>query len=82
MITLICSIQQKDDYVTVNAVVEDAVQISGQSLYDPPEYGPAICEASFYVSEDEKLPTNDEELIEYLENLELDWEPCVKDWDY
>ncbi len=63
-----------DGRIYVAAVVEDAVQTHVQTLYDPPEYGPALCEACFTLEEDEILPDNEHELIQFLENLDLDWE--------
>lgn len=82
MISLICSIEQKEDMVTVTAVIEDAIQVAHQTLVDPPEYGPAICTSNFYLDDGEQIPTDDDELIEYLEDMNLDWEPLAKDWEY
>lgn len=62
--------------VTVSAIIEDAALVYEQTLYDPPEYGPALCEASFELSKEEYisvLPDNDSDLIKYLEDLDLDW---------
>jgi hypothetical protein len=63
-----------DATVYVSAVVEDMIQIHRQTYYEPAEYGPALCEASFELSEDCTLPDNDHELIQFLENLDLDWQ--------
>ena len=82
MITFVDSVNQIDDYVTVRAVVEDSALVYSGSYYAPPEYGPSMCEASFYLSDDETLPKNENFLIEYLEKLELDWTSLPKDWDY
>ena len=74
MIKSIESIHQSEDgTVHVSAVIEDAVETYGQTLYDPPEYGPGLCEVSFELDEDEIVPDNEHELIQYLENLYLDW---------
>lgn len=81
MITLLYNIHQEDDRVTVTAIVEDARVIFPATRFEPEEYGPALCEASFYLDEEEVLPTEDEELIDYLENLNLDWEVISMD-DY
>jgi hypothetical protein len=59
--------------VKVSAVIEDSILLYPQTLYDPAEYGPAICEASFELDEDEILPDDEDELIQFLENLNLDW---------
>ena len=66
----------------MTAIVEDAVQTYSQTYYDPAEYGPAVCEASFSVDDDEILPDNDYELIEYLEKLDLEWNPVDNSDDY
>lgn len=81
MITVIYNVDQNDDHVTVQAVVEDVVLTYAATHLDPPEYGPALCEASFYLGEDETLPTNDDDLIEFLEKLDLEWEVLPMD-DY
>ena len=82
MILSIDGIKQKDDLVFVRAVVEDAIQTYSQTYYEPAEYGPALCEASFYLDEDEELPKNEEDLLDYLNSLNLSWEVLPKDWDY
>ncbi len=75
MIKSIESIHQSEDRtVYVSAVIEDAVEVYGQTLYDPPEYGPALCEASFELDEDEILPDNEHELLQFLEDLDLTWD--------
>jgi hypothetical protein len=81
MITLIYNVDKKENYVTVRAVVEDVVQTYSATLYDPPEYGPALCEASFELEENEIIPRDEDQLIEYLESLNLDWEVVPED-DY
>jgi len=73
MISLIESIHQDDDKVFVRAVIEDAVIVYQQTMLSPAEYGPALCESSFYLDDGEILPTNEEELIQFLEGLDLDW---------
>jgi len=83
MISLIYSIEKNEENeYDVKAVVEDSVQVMEQTLLDPPEYGPAVCTSSFSLDEDESLPDNEEDLIEFLESLNLDWTPLPKDyWD-
>ncbi len=63
-----------DGSIYVAAVIEDAVQVYAQTMYDPAEYGPALCEASFTLEEDEILPDNEDELIQFLEDLDLNWD--------
>jgi len=72
MISHIDTIHQENDEVFVRAVVEDMVLIYPQTMESPAEYGSAMCEASFYMSE-EVLPENEDDLIFYLENLDLEW---------
>lgn len=81
MITLIYNLEKKEDYVNVKAVVEDCVEIYPATNTDPAEYGPALCESSFYLEEDEILPQDEDDLIEYLENLNLDWQVLPRDFD-
>ena len=59
--------------ITVSAIIEDMILVYNQTLYDPPEYGPALCEASFELDVDEIVPDNEYDLIQYLERLDLDW---------
>ena len=82
MILSIDEIKQEDDLVSVRAVVEDAIQTYSQTYYDPPEYGPALCESSFYLDEEEILPKDEEQLLNYLNSLDIFWEVLPKDWDY
>jgi hypothetical protein len=80
-VTLIYSLDVADDYATVIAIVEDARIVRNKTEFDPPEYGPGVCKAGFFLEEDEKLPDDDDELIGYLEKLELDWE-IYDEYDY
>ena len=82
MILSIDEIKQEDDLVSVRAVVEDAIQTYSQTYYDPPEYGPALCECSFYLDEDKIIPKDEEQLLNYLNSLDIFWEVLPKDWDY
>jgi hypothetical protein len=65
---------RNDNSVVVTAMIEDAVLVYSQTLLDPAEYGPAMCEATFELDEDEVLPEDEEELKEYLEDMSLYWE--------
>jgi hypothetical protein len=67
------SIFSESGVVKVSAVIEDSILMYSQTLYDPAEYGPAICEASFELDEDEIIPDDEDKLIQFLENLNLDW---------
>jgi hypothetical protein len=81
MISLIYKIEQTENEIYVQAVVEDMVQIYAQTYYEPAEYGPALCEASFSLSDDEVLPVNEDEIIDYLESLELEWKIIKDDFE-
>ncbi len=81
MISLIYQIEQTENEIYVKAVIEDMVQVYAQTYYEPAEYGPALCEASFTIDEDEVLPDNEDEIIEYLENLDLDWKIIKDDFE-
>lgn len=82
MIMSIFDVEQESDYVTITALIEDADVVYPQTYLDPPEYGPAMCKASFYIDENEILPEDKNKLIDYLEDLNLDWKVLPKDWDY
>lgn len=81
MISVIETIQKTENEVFVRAIVEDMVQTYPSTLYDPPEYGPAVCEATFELDEDELLPINEDALVDYLNQLDLDWQ-IVDNGDY
>jgi hypothetical protein len=73
-VTLVYHIERDaEGYVSVVAVVEDMRLVRNQTLLDPPEYGPAVCEAGFYLNEDEQLPEDDDELLTFLSEFDLDW---------
>jgi hypothetical protein len=72
---------QQDRTVHVLAVIDGVVLTHQQTLYDPPEYSPALCEALFSLDEDEYLPDNENEMIQFLDSLDLDWQ-LVDNSDY
>ena len=74
MISVIETIEKTENKVFVRAIVEDMIQVYPATLYDPPEYGPAVCEASFELDEDELLPNGEDSLIDYLNDLDLNWQ--------
>lgn len=79
MITLIYDIHKKGNEVVIKAIVEDAVLVYPATNSDPEEYGPALCEATFELEENEILPSDDDQLIDYLERLNLDWEVILEE---
>jgi len=62
---------------TVTAVVEDARVIHQQTMESPEEYGPGLCKTSFWLNEGETLPTDETELIGFLSEMHLSWEPVT-----
>jgi len=82
MISLIETILVDDTRVFVRAIVEDMLEVYAGTSYDPPEYGPAVCEVEFEIEEGDVIPENEEELIDYLNELSLDWKVLDKDWNY
>ena len=73
MISAIETFQQNENKIYVRGIVEDVIEIYPATLQDPPEYGPALCEASFELDEDELIPEGDDALLDYLNQLYLDW---------
>ena len=77
------STEINDDYVTVHAIIGDAGLIHRGTRWDPPEYAPALCKASFYLDEGEHVPTSEAGFCSYLDSLDLDWELVpIDDSDY
>ena len=73
MISIIYESKVENNVLYVKAVLEDMVKVFSGDRYDPEEYGPALCETSIELEEDDLVPDNDDELIEYLEQLNVDW---------
>jgi hypothetical protein len=73
MISVIETFQQNENRIYVRGIVEDVIEIYPATLEDPPEYGPALCEASFELDEDEIIPEDEDALLDYLNELYLDW---------
>ena len=73
MISVIETFQQNENCIYVRGIVEDVIEIYPATLQDPPEYGPALCEASFVLDEDEILPEGEDALLDYINELYLDW---------
>lgn len=73
MISLIYESKIEKSTLYVKAVVEDMICIFSGDQYDPPEYGPGICEAIIELEDDDIVPDNDDELIDFLEERYIDW---------
>lgn len=64
----------------VKAIVEDmALEFTGD-YWNPPEYGPAVCESTFLLEKEALLPHDENNLIEFLDALDLDWEITKDDY--
>lgn len=63
----------------VEALVEDACIILRETLDSPAEYGPGLCQASFIVNDEYPIPENESQFIDFLDELDLDWEPIRYD---
>jgi len=67
-----------DLVITAKGVIEDVVLNSSQTLYDPPEYGNAICDVILtmfdYFDEEHMMPDK-ETVVALLEDYG-DWNPC------
>lgn len=60
--------------VTVTAVVEDMRLLYRASRYEPEEWAPALCTASFQLDEGEQIPTDEDGFCGYLDQLDLYWQ--------
>ncbi len=81
MISLIETIERNKNEIYVRGVMEDVIEIYPAKLQEPPEYAPALCEATFVLDEDEVLPEGGDDLLDYLNKLHLDWK-IVDNIDY
>ena len=63
-----------DGLVTVTAVVDEMVLTHQQTAFDPPEYGPALCRGTFYLSDEDLIPATDAELCRLFYDRVDDWE--------
>jgi len=68
-----------DGLLRVLAVVDEMVLVREQTLYDPPEYGPALCGGSFYLSDEDLIPATDAELCKLIAARVDDWAPVDSD---
>ena len=64
-----------DSCCIVDAVIDDAIIVYGQTHEDPAEWGPALCRGSFDFSEEDVIPNTDEGLRRMLEERIDNWEP-------
>ena len=73
------NIQCDGDYLVVDALVEDAVLTAAATDRDPPEYGPALCRGTLYVSDDTRIGPTDRELMDMLGREIDDWKLITND---
>jgi hypothetical protein len=66
--------QQQGTNVTVTAVVEDMRLLYRATRFEPEEWAPALCSASFELDEDEQIPTDEDGFCSYLDQLDLHWQ--------
>lgn len=62
------------DLLSIHAIVEDAVQVLPGSRFDPPEFGPALCETVVVLDDPitgDNAPTEDD-VLQML--------PWINDW--
>jgi hypothetical protein len=62
-----------DGRCDVEAVVEDSVVVIPQTEYDPAEWGPAMCQGSFYLCEDDVMPATDAGMRRLLSERINNW---------
>ena len=66
--------QQQGTNVTVTAVVEDMRLLYRATRFEPEEWAPALCSASFELDKDEQIPTDEDGFCSYLDQLDLHWQ--------
>lgn len=60
--------------VTVTAVVEDMRLLYRATYYEPEEWAPALCSATFQLDEGEQIPLDEDGFCSYLDSLDLYWQ--------
>jgi hypothetical protein len=65
------SFDPETSYIHAVAYVEDMIQVSPATRFDPPEYGTALCSTDILWSDD-ATPTQ-KEVIEALDDV-IDWD--------
>ena len=64
-----------DGLLRITAVVDEMVLVRKQTLLDPPEWGPALCRGSFYLSDEDLVPATDALLRKLISERVDDWAP-------
>lgn len=60
--------------VTVTAVVEDMRLLYRATRFEPEEWAPALCTASFELYEEEQVPTDEDGFCQFLTDRDLHWQ--------
>ena len=68
-----------DGLLRVVAVVDEMVLVHQQTHLDPPEWGPALCRGSFYLSDEDLIPATDAQLCRLIADRVDDWSPVDPD---
>ena len=68
-----------DGLLRITAVVDEMVLVRKQTLLDPPEWGPALCRGSFYLSDEDLVPATDALLRKLISERVDDWAPIDSD---
>ena len=68
-----------DGLLHVTALVDEVVLVRKQTLLDPPEWGPALCRGSFYLSDEDLVPATDALLRKLISDRVDDWAPIDED---
>jgi len=72
----------ENNRVTVTAIVEDIRLLYPATYFEPAEYAPALCSASFELDDDTQVPADEDSFCSYLSDLDLEWKPVdTSDWD-
>jgi len=69
-----------DGLLRVVAVVDEMVLVHQQTHLDPPEWGPALCRGSFYLSDEDLIPATDAQLCRLIADRVDDWEPIDQEY--
>jgi len=60
--------------VTVTAVVDEMRLLYRATHFEPEEWAPALCTATFQLDEGEQIPTDEDGFCGYLDQLDLYWQ--------
>ena len=58
---------------TIFAMVDDMQLLYEQTMHEPAEYCPALCNASLLADDEGDLPIGDNELLAYINDCDLSW---------